>query len=197
MIKNKIDYKLINITLMIFSTYLIYQTKDFWAGLLSTLGKILLPFFIAFVLAYALFPFVRKLMNKGIPKGLSIAIVIGIILAAIVALIALIVPLLIDQTSSLFNEIVSFLKELSFRYNVNFKDIQNTLSTNFNNILEHLGEYVSNGAISFISISLDYLSKIFIIFAAFVYFLIDMDKIRETIKISPHILVKKAKELYL
>ena len=53
MIKNKLDYKLVNITLIIFSVFLIYQTKDFWVGLLSLFLNITLPFFIAFVLAYA------------------------------------------------------------------------------------------------------------------------------------------------
>ena len=45
MIKNKLDYKLVNITLIIFSVFLIYQTKDFWVGLLSLFLNITLPFF--------------------------------------------------------------------------------------------------------------------------------------------------------
>ena len=182
MIKNKLDYKLVNMTLIIFSIYLIYQTKDFWVGTLSLIFKITLPFFIAFVLAYAMFPFVKKLMNRGVPKGASIFAVILSILVIGIAMISLITPLLIDQTTSLFNGIVSFLKELSLNYNVNFKDVQNTLSSSFNSILENLGSYISNGAINVISVSVDYISKFFIVFAAFIYFLIDMDKIREVIK---------------
>ena len=182
MIKNKLDYKLVNMTLIIFSIYLIYQTKDFWVGTLSLIFKITLPFFIAFVLAYAMFPFVKKLMNRGVPKGVSIFAVILSILVIGIAMISLITPLLIDQTTSLFNGIVSFLKELSLNYNVNFKDVQNTLSSSFNSILENLGSYISNGAINVISVSVDYISKFFIVFAAFIYFLIDMDKIREVIK---------------
>lgn len=182
MIKNKLDYKLVNMTLIIFSIYLIYQTKDFWVGSLSLFFKISLPFFIAFVLAYAMFPFVRKLMNKGLSKGFSIFAVILCILVVGIAMISLVTPLLVDQTTSLFNGIVSFLKELSLNYNVNFKDVQNTLSSSFNSILENLGSYISNGAINVISVSVDYISKFFIVFAAFIYFLIDMDKIREVIK---------------
>ena len=182
MIKNKLEYQLVNMTLIIFSIYLIYQTKDFWVGTLSLIFKITLPFFIAFVLAYAMFPFVKKLMNRGVPKGVSIFAVILSILVIGIAMISLITPLLIDQTTSLFNGIVSFLKELSLNYNVNFKDVQNTLSSSFNSILENLGSYISNGAINVISVSVDYISKFFIVFAAFIYFLIDMDKIREVIK---------------
>ena len=193
MIKNKLDYKLVNMTLIIFSVYLIYQTKDFWVGMLSLFFKIILPFFIAFVLAYAIFPFVRKLMSRGVPKGLSIFIIIFCILIIGGAMISLITPLLVDQTTSLFNGIVSFLKELSLDYNINFKDVQNTLSSSFNSILEKLGSYISNGAINVISVSVDYISKIFIVFAAFVYFLIDMDKIREIVK---EFLESKSKKMY-
>ena len=193
MIKNKIDYKLINITLITLTIYLIYQTKDFWLGIISTCWNIMFPFFIAFIIAYAFFPFLRKLMNKGIPKGIAITIIILLILLVFVALISLIAPLLIEQTTNLFNEIISFIKELGTNHNVHLKDIQNTLSSSFNNILETLGTYISNGAVSFISISLDILSKIFIIFASFIYFLIDMDRIRKTIRIF---LLKRSKKAY-
>ena len=193
MIKNKLDYKLVNMTLIIFSIYLIYQTKDFWLGILSLFLNIILPFFIAFVLAYSIFPFVRKLMNRGVPKGISVFTVILCILVIGISMISLITPLLIDQTTSLFNGIVSFLKEISLNYNVNFKDVQNTLSSSFNNILEKLGGYISNGAINVISVSANYISKFFIVFAAFIYFLVDMDKIREVIK---EFLNNKSKKIY-
>ena len=193
MIKNKLDYKLVNISLVFLSIYLIYQTKDFWVGILSLFFKITLPFFIAFVLAYAFFPFIRKLMNRGIPKGFSIFIVIFSILVIGAFMVSLITPLIIDQTTSLFNGIVSFLKEISLDYNINFKDVQNTLSSSFNNILETLGSYISNGAINVISVSANYISKFFIVFASFIYFLIDMDKIREFTK---EFLQSKSKKMY-
>lgn len=193
MIKNKIDFKLVNITLMILSIYLIYQTKDFWVGLLSLISKVALPFLIAFALAYAVYPLVRGLNKKGIPKVLSICIVLFILIAIIGLMIGLMAPLIFVQTRSLFNGIVTFLKEMSINYNINFKDVQDTLSVNFNNILEKLGAYISNGALSFIGISVDYLSKIFIVFTAFVYFLIDMDKIRYMIR---QYLQSKSKKIY-
>ena len=145
MIKNKVDFKLINTALIVLIIYLIYQTKDFWFGILSVVGKIIFPFFIAFVLAYAIYPLVRKLVNKKIPKPLAIIIVVFGILAVLGLLISLITPLLTTQMRSLFDGIVTFLKELSVNYNVNFKDIQDSLSVNFDNILEKLGTYISNG----------------------------------------------------
>lgn len=182
MIKNNIDFKLINTTLLVLIIYLIYQTIDFWGGIFSLIFSIILPFFIAFVIAYAVYPIVKKLVDKNIPKGFSIFIVIFGLFAILFLMFSLITPLLIDQTRSLFNGIVTFLKELSTDYNVNFKDVQDTLSISFNNILEKLGTYISNGAISVISVSMDYISKIFIVFASFIYFLTDMDKIRLFVK---------------
>ncbi len=191
MIKNKLDFKLVNTAILIFIVYLIYQTKDFWLGILGIVGKIVFPFFIAFVIAYALYPFVKRLTDRKIPKTLAIFMVVFVIFAILVLLVSLITPLLIGQTRSLFDGIVTFLKELSLNYNINFKDVQDTLSLSFNNILEKLGTYISNGAISVISVSLDYISKIFIVFALFIYFLVDMDKIREFLKDYLHIRSEK------
>lgn len=180
--KNKINFKLVNIVLFVFAVYLIYQSREFWGGILSLVFKILLPFLIAFVLAYAFYPLVKKLTDKKMPKSLALVIVVGGVSALIITILALVTPTIMTQLTSLFNGIISFLKELSTNYNINFKDIQNALSSSFNNTLEKLGTYISNGALSFISVSVDYISKFFIIFAAFIYFLADMDKIRQFVK---------------
>ena len=193
MVKNKINYNLVNTSLLILIIYLMYQTKDFWFGIFDLFWKITMPFFIAFALAYAVYPLVKKLIDKSVPKSVAIFLVVFIISAITIFIVSLITPLLIDQTINLFNGIVSFLKEISLEYNINFKDVQNTLSISFNNIIEKLGTYISNGAISVISISVDYMSKLFIIFTSFVYFLIDMDRIRKIIK---NYLKNKSNKLY-
>ena len=180
MIKNRINFKLVNAVLFILAIFLIYQSSDLWIGIIKLIFNILLPFLIAFVIAYAFYPVVKKLIDKNIPKSLAILLVVGGVFALISIIIALITPTIMSQLTSLFNGIISFLKELSVEYNVNFKDIQNTLSVSFNDTLEKLGTYISNGALSFIGISIDYISKIFIVLASFVYFLADMDKIRKS-----------------
>ena len=193
MIKNRIDFKLINFVLIVLAVYLIYQTRDFWFGTISLLFNILLPFFIAFVIAYAFYPIVKKLTDRNIPKGLAMFLVVGSAIGIVVLIFALITPTIMSQLTSLFNGIISFLRELSSDYNIDFKDVQNTLSIGFNNALEKIGTYISNGAISFIGVSIDYISKIFIILASFIYFLADMDKIREFIK---EYLMRRSKKMY-
>ena len=193
MIKNRINFKLVNAVLFILAIFLIYQSSDLWIGIIKLIFNILLPFLIAFVIAYAFYPVVKKLIDKNIPKSLAILLVVGGVFALISIIIALITPTIMSQLTSLFNGIISFLKELSVEYNVNFKDIQNILSIIYNENLKKLGTYISNGALSFIGISIDYITKIFIVLASFVYFLADMDKIRKFIK---EYLSHKFKKIY-
>ena len=56
-----------------------------------------------------------------------------------------------------------------------------------------MGKYVSDGAINIIGVSLNYLTIIFIAFDASIYLLIDMDKIRYTVK---KFLKRKSKKIY-
>ena len=70
MIKNKLDFKLINIALIAVICFFIYQANPLWLGILNKILKIILPLFAGFVIAYALYPLLEMLENKKIPKGL-------------------------------------------------------------------------------------------------------------------------------
>lgn len=76
MIKNKLDFKLINVALFVLIVFLMYQTSGLWIGILAKIITIIAPFFFAFIIAYALNPCVRFLRDKGFPKWLSILIVV-------------------------------------------------------------------------------------------------------------------------
>ena len=114
MIKNKLDFKLINICLLFLIFYFIYQTSDFWIGILNLIWKIILPFLIALAIAYAFYPFICALRKKHIPKSLAIFIVVGGVLGILGLVIYLVTPLFFSQVTSLFSAIISFLRELSF-----------------------------------------------------------------------------------
>lgn len=182
MIKNKPDFKLINAAIVVLIVFLMYQTGRLWMGLISTIVEILVPFFIAFVVAYALYPFLQYLMKHKIPKALAVVIIIALIVGIVGFLGITVVPLLFGQLTSLFNGIIAFIKEISLDLDINIGPIQDTLSNSFNEIIMSLGKYVSNGAINMIGVSMEYLSIAFIAFAAAIYFLIDMDKIRAVVK---------------
>ena len=182
MIKNKLDFKLINITLLVLIIFLLYQTSNLWIGLVMLLSRISFPFIIAFTVAYALYPFTKFLEECKIPKKISIFTIILLVIALFGITLFMVFPLLFEQLGSLFNSIITFIKEISLEYDIDFGPLQNTLSDSFNDIIKTLGKYISDGAISFIGISVNYLSIAFIAIASAIYFLNDMDKIRESIK---------------
>lgn len=182
MLKNKLDYKLINCAVIALIIYLVYQTGNLWIGILGKTMKIILPFFLAFGCAYALHPFVKYLMNHKIPKALSVFIVLLSVIAIFVFMVVLAGPLLFNQLGSLFNGIIAFLKQLSLNFDVNIGGLQKSLTESFNQIILSLGKYVSDGAFNIIGVSLGYLSTAVIACSAAVYFLIDMDRIRSGIR---------------
>ena len=66
MSKNKLDYKLLNICILALIVYLVYQTGNLWIGVIGRLTDLLFPIFLAFVIAYALYPFLNFMMNHKI-----------------------------------------------------------------------------------------------------------------------------------
>ena len=183
MLKNKLDYKLVNIALIALIIFLLYQTGNLWTGVLSKVLEIILPFLFAFGIAYALHPFLQKMQDKKIPKWVGITIIIVIILLAIFLVGYLITTVMFSQLSSLFSSIIEFINSLkSTSLDINFAGLESSLTGTFKTILSNFGTYVSDGAINLIGSSLSLLSTLLIVFAAFIYFLIDMDEIREEIK---------------
>ena len=183
MLKNKLDFKLVNLALIVLIIFLLYSTGNLWTGVLNKIMQICIPFLFAFAIAYAVQPFLQKMIDKKIPKWLGIAIIIFIIIGLAVLVIYLITTVMIGQLSSLFNSIISFINTLGeTNFDFNLAGLETSLTDTFKTILTNLGTYVSDGAINIIDSSLGAISTIFIIFAAFIYFLIDMDKIREEIK---------------
>lgn len=179
MIKNKLDYKLINIALLVLIIFLMYQTSNLWLGILFKILGIIAPFFFAFAIAYALNPCVRFLQKKGFPKWGGILLVMLVVFAILTLILVIAGPLLFNQLSSLFSGIISFFKELSATYSLDFGDLQTTLNNTFADILKNLSSFVSDGAVNFIGISLGLISTILVAVSATVYFLIDMDKFRK------------------
>lgn len=183
MLKNKLDFKLVNIALIVFIVFLLYMTGNLWVGVTSKIFQIVIPFLFAFALAYALHPFLQKMMEKNVSKWLGITIIVFVILTLITFVIYLITTVMLGQLSSLFTSIISFISSLQeASFDINFAGLETSLADTFKMILTNFGTYVSDGAINVIDSSLGFISTVFIVFAAFIYFLIDMDKIREEIK---------------
>lgn len=193
MLKNKLDYKLLNCAIIMLIIYLIYNTGSLWLGIIGKIWKLSFPFLFAFAIAYALYPIVDYLKSKKIPKLLSIIFIVVVIFTLLIVFSVMVFPLLFNQLSSLFNSIIYFINEISFDTSINISGFENTLSNSFDGIINELGHYVSNGAINVIGGSLNYLSTLLISFAASMYFLADMESIRKRFS---NFLYKKNKRLY-
>lgn len=180
---SKLNYKIVNLSLIAVMIYFVYKTGNLWLGVIGKIMNIITPFLFAFAIAYALYPFLQKMVDKKIPKGLGILIIVLMLLALISFVVYIISTVLVGQLSSLFDSVIAFVKQLSkMDFDISIAGLEDDLTGIFKDILSSVGTYVSNGAINVIGASLNVLSKILIGAAAFVYFLIDMDKIRSIIK---------------
>lgn len=182
MLKNKLDYKLVNLAIIVFICYLLYQTKGFLIDITNLLLKISLPFLIAFAISYALYPLLKYFESKKIPKTVSIFIVVALVLGVFTLAIGLVIPIVFGQLSSLFNGIITFITNISNNYDLNLGPLQDSLTKTFNEIISSVGNSAKDGAISMINMSMGVISNALIAFSAAIYFLIDMDKIRTFIK---------------
>lgn len=194
MIKNKLDYKLVNFAILCLIIFLIHQTTGVWMGILKNLWTIIAPFFFAFAIAYALYPSIQFLQNKKIPKNISIVIVLLLVALLAALVIVLVVPVLFTQTQELFNLIITFITEFSIDWEIDLGGLSDALNESFSDILKAMSTYLSNGAVSFVNSSLSAITNFFIGLAAAIYFLIDMDKIREHAKVS---FKKRSKKTFL
>lgn len=191
--KKSVNYKLLNILILITIIFLLYQTIGLWSGIVSKVFNIIYPFIIAFAVAYALYPFVVKLENKGLPKWLSIIITSLSSIGLFVVSIILVIPLLYDQILLFISNISTFIADISTKYEINLGTLQSTLTETSGDIIRSFGTYISNGMVGIINASFGIVAAFVIIIFVIIYFLIDMDKIRNNIK---NYFAKKKKKWY-
>lgn len=183
--EKKINYKLVNLTLVVLMIFFLYKTGHLWMGIIDKVVDITLPFLFAFALAYAIHPILKSMQKKKIPKALGVTIIVSVILLIVAVLIYVVSTVLVGQLSNLFGSILAFVNKLSnydISSDINLSGLESSLNDIFKNILGNVGQYVSNGTIHIVNSSLGILSNVCIAAAAFVYLLIDMDKIRDGVR---------------
>lgn len=180
--KDKLNYKLLNILIIVAIVCLLYSISGLWLGIVSNIFKIIAPFALAFALAYVIYPLVKKLIDAGSPKWLAILTVCILGVGSLLVIIILTVPLLYEQILLFLSNISVFLSDLSTKYEINFGSLQSALSDFSTNIISNIGSSISNGAISAVNASVNVLTTGIVVVCAAVYFLIDMNKIRSSIK---------------
>lgn len=182
--KNKVNYKLLNILIITSIVVLIYFIKDLWIGIVSKLISVTLPFLLAFVISYALYPLVKKLKNIGLPSFLAITLICLLGLGFIATIVILIIPMLYDQTLLFLSNISVFISDISSKYEINLGVLQSSISDISSGIIQNIGQYISNGAINVVNTSISVITNLVIVLFSAVYFLIDMEKIRNYVKVK-------------
>lgn len=182
MFKDKINYRLINILILMLVLYLGVSTVGVWGGIAGYLLKITLPFIIAFAIAYALYPFVRFLEKKGVRKQLAVLLIVVAVILITVAIISVTLPLIYDQLILFSKMIVEVLQDLSSKFDINLGEFQVAISDTLNNTIKSLGKFVSDGTVDILGKSINILTQTIVVAIVSIYFLADMDKIRSGLK---------------
>ena len=180
--ENKLNFKLLNILIIMGIIYILYLISGLWIGLVVKIFNIIAPFVLAFAVAYAVYPLVRKLIDAGAPKWLAILTVCVLSLGIILILLLLMIPLLYEQILLFISNISVLLSDLSNKYAINFGALQSALSDFSKNIISGLGSSLSNGAIGVFNASVNVFSTAIVVICAAIYFLIDMKQIRTSVR---------------
>lgn len=177
----KLNYNLINYTLVSIIVFLVVLSRSFWFDALGKIFGIIIPFLIAFAIAYAFYPFLKYLEKEKIPKWLAITFITLLFMGLISLIVSLLTPLVYEQVIQLLNNTIDYINKISIN---NGWDLNNMLNS-FVKLDKLVGEgskFVTNSAFNIINLVVSFFTTSIIVFFSFIYFLVDMDKIREFIK---------------
>ena len=190
---NKINYKLLNILLIVVIVCLLYLIKGLWIGILTKIVAIILPFIVAFAVAYALYPYCKKIENCGLPKWTAMGIIYFIIIGFLIIMGITVIPLFYDQVVLFLSNISAFITDISSKFEIDLGVLQKSISSISTDILKNVGNYISDGAINILNASINVITNLIIVVAVSVYLLWDMDNIRNWLKKT---LSKRNKKYY-
>ena len=181
MFSNKLNYKVINLAALMLLLYIGITNIGIWWGIFAKVMSLLAPFIVGFAFAYAFTPLVRVL-DKKLPRSLALIIVILGSVLVLVGILAITLPLIYDQLSLLIKMVIEVLNNFSDKFNINVGNFEIKITDYLNDILKEIGTMTSSTTMSLLTKSFDFIGKFIVGFVGFVYFLIDMDKIRASLK---------------
>lgn len=182
LIKNKLDFKLINLAIWVLIIYLFLQTKEIWMEVVLIIKKILLPLFLSFCLAYIMYPILSFLKKIHVPKILSIILIILFIIGMIIIGSIYLIPNIIHQLIDVTSNLIIFIKVFLVRFNLNYNDFTDIIFEKLNNRVFSLIRFLTINIYNITTISFSVITHIIIILSSSIYLLLDMDKIRYKFK---------------
>lgn len=182
MFNNKLNYKIINLTALMLLLYISFSNIGLWWNIICNIVSVLAPFIIAFAFAYALVPILDFLTSKGIKKGLAATIIIIAIVLIILALLVVTLPLVYDQLILFSKSLISAIGDLGEHFNLNLGTFEVRITDYLNTAISDLGNIVSSGTINVVNKSINFITKLIVGFIAGIYFLLDMNNIKNRVK---------------
>ncbi len=181
MFKNKLNYKIINLAALMLLLYIGITNIGIWWDIFVKCIKVLAPFIVGFAFAYALTPLVRFL-DKKLPRWAALLIVILGSVLVLFGIIAITLPLLYDQLRLLIKMLIEVFNNFSDKFNVNIGSFEIKVTDYLNEILKSIGNVTSSTTMDILGKSFDFIGKFIVGFVGFIYFLMDMNKIRSRVK---------------
>ena len=181
MLKNKLDYKLVNFLLILLIILTIYQTRTLWINILNIMSNIIKPLLISIMISYVLNLYLR-ILNKKFNKLISIIIFFITLFSIIYILFFKLFPPILTELTQSIKDITYLLKTLAIKYNIN---IMETI-TKLNKLDELLPK------INIIGNILKYISITLIVISISIYMFFDWNKIINKTKI----ILNKNKNIY-
>ena len=181
MYKNRINYKLLNLLILMGLLYIIVTNIGTWYNILGSIFSICFPFILAFAIAYALNPVVRKLVSKGLSRSLAVTIVVILVTAIIIGLLVATLPLLYNQLITFANSFGKVIEDIGDKFNINLSSLEDIGGGYLDSLIASIGNVVKDGTIDIVGKTASILGKIIITFVVSIYFLAYMDKIRNVV----------------
>lgn len=180
--EKKIHYQIINLAALMIFIYIGVLNIQWIVKVLAKAISLLFPFIVGFVFAYALTPLVRYLKKKKLPTWLAITIVVGGILLFLVSILSITLPMLYEQLSLLIQNLMKVFQNIHTKFDINIGSFELKITDYLNELLKNLGSITSSTTLGFINNFIGFFGKFIVGFVGFLYFLIDMEKIRHEIK---------------
>lgn len=179
---NKLNYRIINFAALMVVLYFLVANIGIWWGILTKCVSVLAPFIVGFVFAYAFTPLVRWLEKKNIPRTAALLIVIFGIIIVVLGLLVITLPLVYEQLSLLVRMLMDVFNNLSNKFDLNIGNFEIKVTDYLNDILKEVGSITSSTTVGILNSSIGFISKFIVGFVGFIYFLVDMEKIRKGLK---------------
>lgn len=173
---------LLNIAIIIISSYLIYQVIKFFM-------PVLLPFILAFVIVYVLKPVHFFMLDRKVPNLLSLLISYLILLAVIAAVVLILIPIIssqvqefikvIPQLEKFFLKTADYIVEIRGKYVVSswFEEVVTTVTSSLNQFVSSAVRVFTTAGASLAAFLLNLFLSLFISF----YILKDWSAFRTTV----------------